>query len=269
MTLAILCAALGPLATEEVTDRREIFTHAIRPDPVVLTPWEDISKGYDNETWEFELTVDEEGRVIDAKLEDGPDKLRARATAAAKAVRFRPFQRDGRAVRVRLWYPIQSKALDYAGPIHRVFPANPPPASIVIALSRSACYGSCPVYRVELSGTGEVTYQGDAHVAVKGTHHWRIDPKKITPLLDLFRRADFFNLKGYYEMPVTDLPTFVTTLQVGHQRKFVLDYGNSMSRALASASFGGEDPRMPAIVTQIENAIDEVAGTASRVKGND
>jgi hypothetical protein len=103
---------------------------------------------------------------------------------------------------------------------------------------------------------------------VKGTHRWRIDPKKITPLLDLFRRADFFNLKGYYVMPVSDLPTFVTTLQIGNQRKFVLDYGSSMGHAVAWTSLGGEDPRMPAIVTEIEKAIDEVAGTASRVKGD-
>src|SRR4051812_10058645 len=137
------------------------------------------------------------------------------------------------------------------------------PAGTIMTLSRSACFGTCPDYRVEIHGNGEVTYQGNGFVLIPGTHHWHIDPEAVAKLLELFQRADYFNLKDRYEINASDLATFETSLTVGGRRKSILDYGGSgmLGNAFASTSSGGEDPHMPPIVTEIENAMDEAAGT--------
>jgi hypothetical protein len=238
-----------------------IFPNVIRPIPEVRAPWTDISKGRDIKTWKIELTVDVQGRVVATQFESGPLTLRRQAIDAARTVRFKPFERDGKAVPARLTFPMQSRTEDYAGPADRTFPAHLTPASTVIALSRSACLGTCAGYRVELRGTGEVTYRGEDHVLITGVHRWRVDPKTLAPLMALLRRADYFKLDGYYEVHVFDLPTYITRLTVGERHKFVLDYGG---RGLDE-----EDPHMPPIVTDIEQAIDEIARTGSWVNGDE
>jgi len=109
---------------------------------------------------------------------------------------------------------------------------------------------------VELRGNGEVTYRGNRFVLVKGVHKWRVDPATIKPLLELFRRANYFDLAGYYDSRVTDMPTYITRFSVNGLDKYVLDYD-------------GEADGMPPVVTEIEDAIDTVARTASWIGGDE
>lgn len=264
-----LAAAPEDFRPLEITDEGEIYRHRIEPEPRVLTPWADITQDSDRLNWDFELTIDKQGVVTSTILKSGPEELREAADRVARKVRFKPFEQNGEAVPVRLSYSISSQPADYEGPADRRFPANPAPSKTIIALERTECFGACPSYRVELHGNGEVEYRGDRFVLAKGPHHWRVDPKSVARLLDRFRRAEYFRLQGFYEYPVTDLPTYVTSLRVGRQSKYVLDYGGSgMGEALATTALKGSVPHMPANVTEIENAIDKVAGTASWVSGD-
>jgi ankyrin repeat protein len=256
----------------EVADRSEVYTHAVVRHPVVFTAWAGASDDRDREeaVWEFELTVDKGGTVVNADLKSGPTEQRQEAKQTAMALRFKPFERDGRAVPARFPFYVQGKPEDYTGPTERSFPAMPHPEEIYIALGRTGCFGGCPDYRVELSGDGEVNFQGNAYVLGLGEHRWHVDPKAVADLLDRFRRADYLHLKGYYEFEESDVPTYITAISVGSTRKFVRDYGGSgMGRAVASVYYGGDDPHMPPIVTELEDAIDEVAGTASWVRGDE
>jgi ankyrin repeat protein len=266
VTSPLLVAATTP---PEIEDYGEIHRHLIEPIPVVMTPWADISAEHRYLSWSFDLTVDERGIVSAAELNSGGRDYRDEATRIARALRFTPFIRDGRPTPVRLEFMIGSRSADYAGPADRGFPLIPDPSTTVIALARTGCYGTCPAYRVELRGDGEVTYQGESDVLVRGLHRWRVDPAAISPLIELLRRGSYFELKGYYEYPVTDLPTYITRLSIGDRHKFVLDYGGSgFGGAAASTQMGDEDPDMPPVVTEIENAIDQIAGTASYVSGD-
>jgi hypothetical protein len=262
-------SAANIAAPVKITGYREIHEHLIASAPVVATPWTDITAERRYSWWSFDVTVDENGAVVYAWLKKGAPELRDEATRAAQATRFKPFIRDGRPVRALLEMHVNSRVTDYQGPADRSFPSNPDPSSTVVVLSRTNCLGTCPSYRVELHGNGDVFYRGDSDVLVLGSHRWQVDPASLVPLLELFRRADYFTLKGYYEAPVFDLPTYITRLSVGERHKFVLDYGSSWGEAMASTSTGGEDPQMPEIVSEIEQAIDAVAGTASYVDGDD
>ena len=122
---------------------------------------------------------------------------------------------------------------------------------------------------MEIRDDGLVTYQGNDFMLVSGTRRWRVSRAAVTHLMELVRRADFFKLKGYYRLNVTDLPTYITRISVGTRDKFVFDYGGSgMGRTMASTSFGGPGMEMPSVVTEIENAIDLAADDASWIEGD-
>ena len=275
LLLVSLCASPRALeaaaadAPTAIEDKGEIYQHQILPEPIVLTPWTDITTTEVEYQWDFDLTVDTRGSVVTATFRSGSDQLRAEAIVAARAVRFKPFQRNHQAIPARLEYTLRSRTQDYVGPRDRRFPSNPSPESVTIAMLRTTCFGTCPRYRVEILGSGSVTYRGDDYVLVKGTHHWHVDARAVSALVERFRRAKYFRLKGYYVLPVTDLPTYVTSISIGTQGKFVLNYGGGLGRELASTSFGGEDPHMPRVVTELEQAIDKVSKVSSWVNGDD
>lgn len=56
------------------------------------------------------------------------------------------------------------------------------PSDAVIELRRSACYGTCPVYRVIVHASGQVEWSGEAHVKRKGEHAWTVEPGAVEPL---------------------------------------------------------------------------------------
>jgi hypothetical protein len=124
---------------------------------------------------------------------------------------------------------------------------------------------------VEVGADGRVVYEGFDHVLLTGRHVWNIDPKSVKQLFAKFRAADYLNLKGYYRLPVTDLPSYTTRLSAGKQSKFVYDYGGSadFGETEAFTAFADENPHMPPVVTELENAVDEVSGSRTFVKGDD
>jgi len=271
MLLALISPPTATGATlVEIDDRAEIESHLIQPKPGVITPWRDATANPNFGGWVFVLTVDERGNVVTASPKYGISDLREEATRAAKTARFKPFVRDGQPVAARLELDIWSRAADYSGPAERSFPDNPDPSEILIALKRTGCYGTCPSYRVEVHGDGEVRYHGEGNVLVKGSHGSHIDPAIIAPLLDLFRRGNYFALDGYYIYPVSDLPTYITRLRIGERDKFVLNYGGSFSFDDDEIQeMEGRFPKMPPVVSEIERAIDKISGTAVYVTGDE
>ncbi|WNL45778.1 DUF6438 domain-containing protein [Dyella sp. BiH032] len=142
---------------------------------------------------------------------------------------------------------------------------------VAMSLERSACYGSCPVYRVTIHGDGRVqftTRTSPVHkvdaihrqfsrsrgVLVSGTLEDRVSPEAAQALLAQFEAAGFWQLKDEYRAYVTDLPTQVITLAVGDRQKSVTDYD-------------GRSAGMPLAAHDLEAAIDRVAGTERWVTG--
>ena len=62
------------------------------------------------------------------------------------------------------------------------FPAIKNWNSLRIQLQRTACYGWCPAYSVEISGDGTVLYFGERFVATKGAKSWTIPQDKVRAL---------------------------------------------------------------------------------------
>lgn len=134
------------------------------------------------------------------------------------------------------------------------FPKVSEASKVDIRLVRSACFGWCPAYVVDIAWDGSVTYEGISSVAVSGRFQNRIAPAEVAALLRMFERADFFALKDEYIAEITDSPFHSVTLTIDGRTKKVIDYVGKMAS-------------MPDVVTELEDAIDRTAGTAKFVKG--
>lgn len=231
--------------------------------------------GYYGEV-EVRVTISPEGVVTDAQAREpqragGVDP--ALAVAAAKTQRFRPFTYRGRPVAATgtisiLMVPRSGDG--WRNP-NAAFPEIDY-ATLKITLSRSACYGACPDYRVTIDGAGNVIFstgeesivpEAELHrmfsewggVLVPGTQRRTIDRATVDALIARFRAARFFGLKREYRSQVTDNPTYSLRFETGGRSFGVIDYV-------------GRQAGMPAIVSELERAVDEAAGTAQWVQGD-
>ena len=116
--------------------------------------------------------------------------------------------------------------------------------SLRIKLSRSTCYGRCPAYTVEIRGNGEVTFVGGLFVAVPGKHMSKISPASVNELYKAFVRVEYLSLAKQYCAEVTDIPTYITSIEYDGRVKTVVHRG------------GG-----PAALMDLERKIDEAADT--------
>lgn len=126
------------------------------------------------------------------------------------------------------------------------------PRNISISLTRTACFGICPSYRVTLEGDGRVRYEGDCFVDVKGVKDYTVDAAEVEKLAKAFEAADFFSLQDEYRAQITDNPTQILTLEIAERTKTVKDYAGRMVG-------------MPEAVTELEKEVDRVANTAPLV----
>jgi Domain of unknown function (DUF6438) len=217
------------------------------------------------------VTVDIDGKVIDARADDNYFKLDPKpALAAARLWTFRPFQFEGRPVQAIGSIRITYEEAEIPPKTTVVFPE--PSENDKITLLRGGCYGSCPSYSVSIRRDGQVLFstQKDGlsdlaaeefgefnrnYVLWSGIHETWVDPKAAANLFEKFRTAHFFGMNDKYRSGVTDNPTYILSLKVGNKVKEVEDYV-------------GGDVGMPAVVTSLEDAVDKLAGSDRWIKGN-
>jgi hypothetical protein len=167
---------------------------------------------------------------------------------AASAVRYLPFTSNDRTTDA--WVQDSIPLL----PRERL-PAETVPfpqgqfKDVKIELSRSGCFGSCPIYRIAIDGDGRVTYEGKDFVSITGIHRSHISGSMVAALLERFRDANFLALQSSYRASATDLPTYCLKLTIGSVEKTVEDYE-------------GEWVGMPSSVTELENAVDTASDSA-------
>ena len=125
--------------------------------------------------------------------------------------------------------------------------------SLVIGLERSACYGTCPVYRVEIHGDGTVVFVGERFVAVTGESQERVPLSTVRQLFAQFRSADYFWSFDRYAANATDLPVYATSIAFDGQSKSIVDYAGRMIG-------------MPSELIALEDDIDRAANTGKWIK---
>lgn len=131
------------------------------------------------------------------------------------------------------------------------------PANARISMSRTECFGSCPVYDLEIRGDGRVLFTGVAHVRVRDGHQTKqVGRDAVAGLFAEFQSAGFFSWKDGYETPGTDLPTVTTSVTLGPLRKEITDYGPDV------ADLFGTDRVVREKLAALEHRVDAVSGSA-------
>ena len=131
----------------------------------------------------------------------------------------------------------------------------------VITLERTACFGSCPVYKLTIFDDGTVMFDGKEFVKRPGSHTSRISKSDVESLIREFEKLDYYKLaEAYVDDPKlcpeqwTDMPSAITSLELQGNKKTVRHYyGCSGSKILEQ-------------LTALENKIDEVANTNQWIK---
>jgi len=208
-----------------------------------------------------EVTVDESGAVVETRpsleSERSPrdPELSPAAQAAARSWRFRPFERGGRPVRARGVIAFSVLPTERLPTRHIPFP-EVRREEVVITLTRTACFGPCPAYRLTIHGDGRVRLQARAGALIEGDHDYRIPVERVDALIARFRAADFWSLEPRYEAPITDQASATLTFAAGANEMTVMDYAGLMVG-------------MPAVVRELQIAADEAADSGRWITGNE
>jgi len=97
-------------------------------------------------------------------------------------------------------------------------------ASLVMSMKKTACYGTCPVYSIQIYSDLTVTLKGERHIDNIGDFVATIEKEKLALLTDQFRKSDFFSFEEEYKKAITDLPTTYVYFADAGNTKEVMDY---------------------------------------------
>jgi uncharacterized protein DUF6438 len=84
------------------------------------------------------------------------------------------------------------------------------PSFDAVTMQRSGCYGSCPVYTVEISYNGKVTFKGERFVVVAGEHLGTTPPADLARLDQAIVDIGFFSLREQYQSGEDGCTTWAT-----------------------------------------------------------
>ena len=90
----------------------------------------------------------------------------------------------------------------------------------IISLEKTACFGTCPIFSINIFNNGEVIYYGKKFVKKLGNLNLELDQKEINQILNKAKEINFNNLKSEYTENISDLPTTFISIN----KKTIKDY---------------------------------------------
>lgn len=99
-----------------------------------------------------------------------------------------------------------------------------------IAMNRSACMGTCPVYKVEVNKSGKVTYYGMSFVDYKGTYEKIFAKDRVAGLFSQFMQYKVDTCSEDYESMIADVPGVY----------YQITYSSGDKQKINNAHFGPE-----------------------------
>jgi ankyrin repeat protein len=168
--------------------------------------------------------------------------------------KFMPFEIDGRAVTAEIEEYLDLVPPERMPKKHVTAPVIRPNSKVRITLERTGCFGSCPGYIVAVSTDG-IVFDGRGFVVAAGNHKDTVDPREVRHLGEKFIAADFYSMDAEYRAGVTDNPAYGLSVEIDRHVKQVEDYVGAWEG-------------MPAVITELEDAIDAFARTDRWINGS-
>ena len=94
------------------------------------------------------------------------------------------------------------------------------------SITRTACYGTCPIYKMVIYFDGHVELEGIQFVDQIGNFTSKISSAQIRNFEIRANRTGFMDMEDRYDAPITDVPSATTTLVLNGVRKSVYRRAN-------------------------------------------
>jgi ankyrin repeat protein len=203
------------------------------------------------------LTVSPAGDVVSADATGNIDSLKYWPQLQTEVLqwKFTPFEVNGKPVTAEVEEYIDLAPPERLPKSHVAPPVVRPNSEIAITLARTSCFGICPSYQVTVS-TGGIEFEGHSGAVAAGKHKDRVDADEVRTLAKRFVTADFYSMDSIYRASVTDNPTYILSVTIDGHKKEVEDYVGSWVG-------------MPAVISELEDAVDTFARTERWIRGND
>ena len=95
---------------------------------------------------------------------------------------------------------------------------------LIISLERTACYGTCPIYRMEIFSDGSAFYHGERFVNNIGNFEFTVTKETINYILKKAEEIGFFEMEDKYTANISDLPKTITFIKSEKATKKIIDY---------------------------------------------
>lgn len=90
----------------------------------------------------------------------------------------------------------------------------------LIILERTACYGTCPVYTLQLEGNGNAYLHNKQHAEPAGKYKAVVPVDSLEAIFKAFEKTDWSQFNKVYDDHTPDLPmTVLTWYHAGYQKE--------------------------------------------------
>ena len=117
-----------------------------------------------------------------------------------------------------------------------------------LKMDKGACFGSCPVYSLEIDHQGNAIYDGKRFTEKVGMHKYKLSKDQFKQVTDQLTLMNFFALQDNFKSDVADLPT----VTIAHTHKGL------------SKSITGKDTR-PKRVLELQKILENLTQTGEWV----
>ena len=173
--------------------------------------------------------------------------------------KFIPFEKDGKPTSVEVEEDIYVGPPERLPATHVTSPLIRPDSKIAITLERTtSLYGAEAVYSVTITNTG-IVYESHAWTVADGKHTDKTDPDAVRKLAKRFVDADFYSMSPRYAASTKQTnwyPNDSLSIDIDRHSMKVEDYA-------------GQFVGMPAVITDLEEAVDDFARTSRWTEGAD
>jgi hypothetical protein len=94
--------------------------------------------------------------------------------------------------------------------------------SLFASISRSACYGRCPTYKLYIYFDGTVILDGIRFMEPIGKYSSKVSKEEIQAFIDKANEIEFMKMDDKYDSAITDIPSTTTSIVIDGVRKEVL-----------------------------------------------
>ncbi len=106
-----------------------------------------------------------------------------------------------------------------------------------VSMRRTACFGRCPQYSIDIKGDGTAIYTGIRFTPDSGSYTKNIGAQKAREIMDRVKLDRVDTCQNAYHSRIQDLPGMILTVQYSDSTKTIRDagYGPGFLKDIANA----------------------------------